>query len=107
MNLPNKPIEYLAGGLPVLSGIRGYLGEVMEANDCGLCYEPGNPSSLAEAALRLGRDPARHRVMSENARRTFQREFEVTKCYGDMIDHFDDIISAYNRGAHFGSQHAK
>jgi glycosyltransferase involved in cell wall biosynthesis len=50
---PNKVFDYMAAGRPVLLAIDGVIREVVEAADCGVFVQPGDPAALAEAAARL------------------------------------------------------
>ena len=51
-SIPNKPIEYLSGGLPVVSGLSGVLEELIAVEHCGLHYAGGDPRALADALLK-------------------------------------------------------
>jgi glycosyltransferase involved in cell wall biosynthesis len=50
---PNKVFDYMAAGRPVVLAIDGVIREVVEAADCGVFAQPGNPAALAEAIARL------------------------------------------------------
>lgn len=42
LNLPNKPVKYLAGSLPLLSALQsGVLKELIDKNSCGEVYTDG------------------------------------------------------------------
>jgi alpha-1,6-mannosyltransferase len=47
------PLEAMATGTPVLSADRGGVGEQVAASGAGALFESGEPSSLAEAAVKL------------------------------------------------------
>jgi glycosyltransferase involved in cell wall biosynthesis len=53
MSLPNKPFEYFAGGLPVVSSIQGELKQILADNDCGRTYDPDSVESLCDAIREL------------------------------------------------------
>jgi glycosyltransferase involved in cell wall biosynthesis len=50
---PNKVFDYMAAGRPVVLAIDGVIREVVEAADCGIFVQPGDPAALAEAVARL------------------------------------------------------
>lgn len=52
-NLPNKPIEYLSSGLPILNSLTGHLADLIHEHDIGESYTAGDAISLVEAVLRL------------------------------------------------------
>ena len=49
-SLPNKVFEYLNGGLPILTSLRGEIEKLFAAHGCGALYDAGSPSSF-EAVL--------------------------------------------------------
>ncbi len=98
MSIPNKAIEYLAGGLPMLSSLRGELAALLEREKCGRTWPEGDHVALAEAIRMLLRDPARRLQMSDNARRVYEATFIAEDVYGRLIDHVARIAGA-NRSA--------
>ena len=65
---PNKMFDALAAGKPVLINVSGWLGETIEKNQCGLCLDPDRPEALADALVKLSREPDLCRRMGANAR---------------------------------------
>lgn len=74
--LPNKVFEYMAGGLPIVSSLRGETEKLLRERDCGMTYEPGDADSLV-AVLRalLGNEP-RRRQLASNSRAAFDNAFD-------------------------------
>ncbi|HBQ25237.1 MAG TPA: glycosyltransferase WbuB [Syntrophomonas sp.] len=95
---PNKSIEYLSAGLPIVSSLKGLLQELLESNSCGITYENGNAEQLAEILTRLYEEPETLKKMSENALSLYRERFVAEKVYSDMIDHLELICSEYNKG---------
>ena len=50
---PLKVFEYMASGLPIVSGRIGQVAEILTHDATGLLVEPGNVGALAKALLRL------------------------------------------------------
>ncbi len=75
LTYPNKVFDYMAAGRPVVLAIDGVIRDVVEAADCGIFAEPGDPSALAEAIRRLAADRARSRVMGLNGRAYLESHF--------------------------------
>jgi len=48
-NMPNKPIEYMSAGLPILTCLNGLLADTVRREKIGLVYRSGDPASLIEA----------------------------------------------------------
>lgn len=87
MNLPNKPIEYLAGGLPVISSLRGELERLLAREACGLTYAESDPSDLARVVRSLASDPQGRQAMAHNARSVYVRDFVAESVYGRLTDY--------------------
>lgn len=87
----NKPIEYLSGGVPILTSLeRGILVDLIEEHDCGLSY--GNdPVRLQQAIAMLQDSPERQRAMAANALALFDSKFTAPKVYGEMADYLEAI----------------
>jgi glycosyltransferase involved in cell wall biosynthesis len=96
MNLPNKPVEYLSAGLPLVSSLSGVLAKLISECHCGITYEEGKPDSLAEALVRLydGRDELR--VMAKNAKALYERSFIADRVYGEMMGYLQNISEKWN-----------
>lgn len=95
---PNKSIEYLSAGLPIVSSLKGLLQELLENNNCGITYENGNAKQLTEILMRLYEEPETLKTMSENALSLYKERFVAEKVYSDMIEHLELICSEYNKG---------
>jgi len=72
---PNKVFDYMAAGRPVVLAIDGVIREVVEAAECGIFAEPGNPSALAEAIRKLAADQEKARTMGLTGRKYLERNF--------------------------------
>lgn len=90
-SLPNKSIEYLSAGLPILSSLQGSLAELLLQNDCGVTYGNGQAQQLTDAVVGLYHNPTRRQAMSTNAKRLYQRSFVAEKVYAQMADHLMQV----------------
>jgi len=91
----NKPIEYLSGGLPVLTSLaRGRLLDLLTEHDCGLSYG-GDAARLAEMVQSLADDSARRQQMAEGARRLFEARFTARHVYNEMAAYLEQIAGAW------------
>lgn len=86
-NLPNKFLEYLSQGLPVLSCLEGFSRQVLEEGGVGLFYPEAGPAELAHQVRTFLTDPEGSRAMEERARRLFHERFQAAKVYGELADH--------------------
>ena len=90
-NLPNKPIEYLSAGLPVVATIGGVIREKIVDRNAGISVQPQNPRALAAAVSGLINDSERHASMVTSARKLFREEYMAEVVYDKMIRHLERI----------------
>lgn len=92
MSYPNKVIEYLSAGLPVLSGIQGLVGDLVEQERCGVVYRTGTPGAeLSDVVARLEQTPGLPAEMGSNARRVFLERFSEDAVYGQMVRYLEEV----------------
>lgn len=70
-SFPSKIYEIMASGRPLLASSDGDSGvaTMVKTAECGLCVKPGDTEHLAEAILKLYRDPSLRETMGEHGRR--------------------------------------
>lgn len=94
-NIPNKIVEYLAGGLPIITTLTGIPRQLIDEFECGAGYTHGDPNSLASEITNLVSNPQRQRGMSERSLALYRLRFDASRVYGEMIDHFAHIIERH------------
>ncbi len=72
---PNKVFDYMAAGKPTVVAIDGVIRQVVEESGGGIFVRPGDVDGLADAVLRLERDPATRARMGSAAREFVLRRF--------------------------------
>ena len=87
LSVPNKVIEYLSGGLPVVASLKGQTQALLAEHHCGLTYLEHDPQSLAACLRQLFDDGALRARLGGNALKLFQQRFTADSVYGAMIDH--------------------
>ena len=76
LNMPNKPIEYMSSGLPIVSCLGGILAQAISTHGVGFAYTPGDASELADLLETLMADRHRLEQAAAAARTLFAREYE-------------------------------
>jgi glycosyltransferase involved in cell wall biosynthesis len=97
MSLPNKPFEYFAGGLPVVSSIQGEMKHILADNDCGRTYEADSVEQLCHALRELRTDDTLSRDMGKRARQLFEQEFSIERIAKKMEEHLVKVVENYRK----------
>jgi len=92
---PNKMFDALAAGKPVLINVGGWLGQTVERNECGLSVDPARPETLADALVKLSREPDLRRRMGANARALAERQFDRNLLAGCLEEVLSEATQRY------------
>ena len=78
--VPSKVYGCMAAGRPIIfvGAEDGEVARLVRDNRCGLVAAPDSPQSLADAIAELASEPERAAWMGRNARRAFERVYDVT-----------------------------
>ncbi len=91
--IPNVLVEAMACGLPVITTPVSGIPEVVEDGFNGQLVPPDNPEALAEALLRLNRDPHFSRRLSAEARTTVRERFDGELFASQLAALFREVMS--------------
>jgi glycosyltransferase involved in cell wall biosynthesis len=93
-NLPNKPLEYMSAGLPIVSSLRGYLADLLAERRCGLTYENGDIGELASVFKHLYDTPSDLDEMSQNASVLFHERYTAEQIYPRIVDYLGGVANS-------------
>ncbi|PWC30090.1 glycosyltransferase family 4 protein [Teichococcus aestuarii] len=65
---PNKLMDYLAAGLPVVANLSGRAARLLAEGPCGIATPPGDAAAMAQALRWMADNPALRQVMGRSAR---------------------------------------
>ncbi|MFH1931664.1 MAG: glycosyltransferase family 4 protein [Pseudomonadota bacterium] len=91
ISIPNKAIEYMSAGLPVISSLKGTLQKLLLEHEAGVTYENNNEDSLFSLLCDLYDQPEKLQDMSKNAHALFKERFVAEKVYSNMCDYIEQI----------------
>lgn len=97
MNIPNKVIDSLALGLPVLSPLRGEVRRLISDFDVGLSYGPVVDKTLESCIANLAAMPDLRKKLSDNALKLFRERFSFETVYGGLVSHLE-MLAQRQRG---------
>ena len=85
---PNKFLDYLAAGLPVLVNFDGEVRAICEREGCGVFVPPEDPQAMADAIRRLARDPERSRAIGRRAAQVAAEQFDRAR----LVEDFQQVL---------------
>lgn len=76
LTAPNKLMDYLAAGLPVVANLPGRAARLLAEGSCGIVTPPGDAAALAEALCWMADNPALRQGMGRSAREQAVRRWD-------------------------------
>jgi glycosyltransferase involved in cell wall biosynthesis len=98
-SLPNKPFEYMAGRLAIVSSLSGELAELLEQCDCGLTYRAGDAAHLQRCLLQVADNPPRLEALRSNSYQAWRSNYRSPQIYARFVDHLTQLTAAFRRAA--------
>ncbi len=90
LNIPNKIVDSLMLGLPILSPLKGEVAALIKSNKVGYTYSDNMP--LSDCIQSLLNNDKLQKKMSENAKKLYDEEFEFDKVYDSLVGHLEDMV---------------
>ena len=91
--LPIKMFEYMSAGIPVIASNFDLWQSIIEEAHCGLCVDPLDPLSVAEAINYLVDHPDEARQMGENGRRAVLSRYNWAQEEKKLVNFYEEILS--------------
>jgi glycosyltransferase involved in cell wall biosynthesis len=91
-SLPNKVIEYLSSGLPIISGIDGEIKQLIEKYNCGVVYQEKNIDSLVLIFQDMAINDDYVKSISNGAILAYEKEFDFDRVYNRFATHVLTVI---------------
>ncbi len=85
MSIPNKVIDYLSLGLPILSPLLGEVGDLIKNQSVGFCYANMDGVRLEDCIFELRNDPVLADKLSKKAIKTYNAQFNYESVYRDLV----------------------
>jgi len=92
-SLPNKPFEYMASRLAIVSSLSGELAELIERFQCGVTYQAGNARHLTECLSRILDAPDWLDRMRANSHQAWLDNYRSRNLYDDFAHQLEMLAS--------------
>jgi glycosyltransferase involved in cell wall biosynthesis len=83
--IPSKLFESFAMAKPIILGVEGESAEIVRESQSGVCVEPENHISLAEAIIKLCDDKSYYRSLSENGPGYVRKNYDRKRLAQDLL----------------------
>ena len=100
LNLPNKPIEYLANSLPIVCPIEGCIMELIDQKKVGISAYKLTIEETGNYILKLKNNPDLFETYRKNARKTYEEDFHPNNIIKLLEEKMNDTISKHNDKFH-------
>jgi glycosyltransferase involved in cell wall biosynthesis len=97
ITLPNKPFEYMAAGLPILSSLEGELKKIIDQENIGLQYNANDPNDLKDKLIWFVSHPKETEAMGQRAKALFEKKYNADIVYANLVDHLTKIANGRYR----------
>lgn len=91
LSLPNKTLDSLSLGLPILSSLQGEVANLISNHGVGLRYGTDSGKSLVQCIEMLMANPAQRQKISKNALNLYQEKFSFEMVYGGLVKHLEAL----------------
>jgi glycosyltransferase involved in cell wall biosynthesis len=98
-SLPNKPFEYMAAGIPIVSSLTGELALLLQDEHVGRMYRAGDAASLAEVLRWFADHPADRQAMGQRAAALYLRRFTASAIYPKLVRHLRRVAETTSPSA--------
>jgi glycosyltransferase involved in cell wall biosynthesis len=88
MSIPNKVIDILSAGLPLLSSLNGEVKKLIDDQGVGFFYDE-NGASLQDVIHPLLENSARIQLSSNNAHSLYRSQFSYEEVYGNLVKNLE------------------
>ncbi|GAB3318901.1 glycosyltransferase family 4 protein [Larkinella ripae] len=83
---PNKLMEALAAGIPVVQTTEGWIRQFLDEHQCGFTFSSEDPKALGDLLVKLADDPTWRAPMSQRAAAVARRLFDKNQLASDYLN---------------------
>jgi glycosyltransferase involved in cell wall biosynthesis len=94
MSIPNKIIDALSFGLPIISPLQGEVASLISETGVGISYGTNTGRTLQSCIQTLIQDSDLQQRMSQKARALYAERFSFEMVYGGLVKHLETLASS-------------
>lgn len=90
-NIPNKIIDYISLGLPIITPLQGEVSKLISDNHIGMNYRENIESSLREVIIYLCENSQIRNKLVNNALRLYKEKYSFDHVYGNAVNLIEEV----------------
>jgi glycosyltransferase involved in cell wall biosynthesis len=90
-NTPNKIVDSLMLGLPILCELDGEVSKLISENYIGIKYNRSSNKNLYSCIKKITSDSELQREMAYNSRNLYKEKFSYEKVYNNFVSHIESL----------------
>lgn len=91
LNIPNKPFEYLAHGLPVITCLKGETMKMLNYSSSGYFYKENNVNNLVDLIINISKNRDKLYQKSLSSIKIFNEKYNSDVIYPELCDFIEHI----------------
>jgi glycosyltransferase involved in cell wall biosynthesis len=91
LSIPNKILDYLSFGCPIITPLKGEVGRLVKKYELGLIYKEGDYASLYNSLIQISSNKKNRARYSSNANKIYKNNFDGNKNYDNAVKHLERI----------------
>lgn len=96
-SIPNKVVDAMSLGVPILSPLQGEVAALISKYSIGVQYGTDTGKTLYDNIQTLIQDPDYQVVISKNARALYDEQFSFEIVYSSLVNHLEKVAATTDR----------
>jgi len=93
MSIPNKIIDAMSLGLPIISPLQGEVAGLISEHAIGVHYGSDTEKTLYDSICGLIQDPVLQESISKNAKALYEEQFSFEIVYSSLVSHLEMLAA--------------
>lgn len=94
-SVPNKLIEYMSEGLPIVSSLEGFSRQLLSEHQCGYFFSEDQPETLTATLRSALDDRLARQEMGAREKAIFEESYSAEELYGKLADYLENMAENY------------
>jgi glycosyltransferase involved in cell wall biosynthesis len=95
-NIPNKILDYISHGLPILTPLKGEVASLIKNKKIGLHYKDGSSISLKKKIYELLNDKKKLNLYSSNVKKIYKSDYNYNLVYENAVNLIEKVYKKKN-----------